>query len=132
MRTFFTSLLFFGFLFDLRGQTRLPLTEAIKQVSVQWRQDSTSCIGYRKTLYKTIVESQIDSVGKDLILSYLGKPSEIKKIFDGVAKKNYVGYTYIVYKDKCPKIIFEGYAIQFLFDESEKHLVDIAEINYCR
>ena len=49
----------------------------------------------------------------------------------GNTNKNYVGYIYYIYKDQCPKIDFEGSAIQFVLDESETYLVEVTEIDYC-
>jgi hypothetical protein len=46
-------------------------------------------------------------------------------------RKNYVEYIYYIYKDSCPKIIVEGAAIRFLFDESESYFIKIEDHDYC-
>jgi len=131
VRIIFLGLLFFGFLPNSKGQTNHPLAEVIEQVSNQWKQDSNSCKGYRLKVFKDVLKSQIDSTSKEFIFSKFGKPNQIQKFYSGNTKKSYVGYIYFVYKDRCPKIELDGFAIQFVFDESERYLVEISEIEYC-
>jgi hypothetical protein len=131
MKPILLCLLLFGVSLDSKSQAKQPLSVTIKRVSDQWKLDSNSCNGYRAKEIEEILVSQIDSVSKEFILSNLGKPNSIQKFYSGTSKKNYVGYIYFVYKDNCPKISVEGYAIQFIFDETETYLIKIDEIEYC-
>jgi hypothetical protein len=63
--------------------------------------------------------SAIDSVDKNFLFSKLGNPNKIQKFSQG--GKNYIGYIYYVYKDNCPKVQLEAFAIQFIFDEFENN-----------
>jgi hypothetical protein len=131
IKIIFFGVLFFGFIEDSNSQRKRPLSEVIQQVSSDWRKDSTSCNGYRHKIFKDVLDSQVDSTTKELLFSKLGKPNYIQRFYNGNTKKNYVSYIYFVYKDNCPKIEVDGLAIQFIFDESESHLVEISEIMYC-
>ena len=68
-------------------------------------------------------------MGKAHLFSSLGYPDRIQRFSQG--GKNYTGYIYYVYKDSCPKIEMEAFAIQFIFDEKEKQLLEISDIVYC-
>lgn len=131
MRITCLSILLLGFISNLKGQPSGTVSAIIREVSSQWKLDSNSCKGYRQTVARELLNSQTDTASKQFIFSYLGTPNKIQKFFDGNTGKNYVGYIYYTYKDSCPKIHFEGYAIQFVFDESETHLIEIKEILYC-
>ena len=107
-------------------------TEVLKEISANWKKDSLSCQGYRKSVALEVLKSKLDQVSKSQLISQLGFPNKKQKFYDGVKDKDFVGFIYYVYMDQCPKIKVEGYAIQFIFDEYENFLVEINEIDYCR
>lgn len=131
MKNFLALIIASFILSSVHAQDRHQFTELLDQISTQWKQDSTTCKGYRFSVRKRLLETKIDSVGKTFLLSKLGNPYRIQKFYNGNTDKNYVSYIYYVFKDECPKIYGEALAIQFIFDEFERTLVDIAEILYC-
>lgn len=135
--TFLALLFYFVVVIQSLGQKagsikeRIQTSEAIQAASADWRKDSSSCLGLRQKIYKPILHSRPDSITKEQLFQKLGKPNRIQKFYSGTTNKNYVEYIYYVYKDQCPKISVEGYAIGFIFDESEINLVEIADHEYC-
>ncbi|MEI9807992.1 MAG: hypothetical protein WDO16_09020 [Bacteroidota bacterium] len=131
MKTIFLYTFIFLVALASKAQTNQNLSNVIERVSEQWKKDSNSCKGYRQKVVKDILKCQIDAVNKNQIFLQLGKPNQTQKFYRGNTDKNYVGYIYYVYIDNCPKITVDGYAIQFVFAESENTLLEITEINYC-
>lgn len=131
MRGSFLLIFFLIFFQPARSQTKPTLLSVLVQVSKQWREDSTSCKGYRKLLVNNILTSQIDNATKEQIFNELGKPNRTQRFYSGVTNRNYIAFIYDVYKDACPKTEVEGYAIQFVFDEAEIELIEISGIDYC-
>jgi hypothetical protein len=119
--------------FSLSGnsQTTSSLSDVMDEISVQWKVDSVSCKGFRKLLVKKLLTSQIDASTKNLIFNKLGKPNRIQRFYNGVTNQNCIAFIYDVYKDACPKTEFEGFSIQFVFDEKETNLIEITGIDYC-
>lgn len=117
----------------LQAQSRplIPATQAIQIVSTDWRKDSSSCLGLRIKIYETVLNSKPDSLSKNKLFRELGNPNKIQRFYSGVTRRNYVEYIYYVYKDQCPKIFLEGYAVGFVFDETETTLVEIVDHEYC-
>lgn len=131
MKTFLFIIVAFLIHSRVQAQDHQMFTSLLDQISTQWKQDSTSCKGYRNSVSKLLLETKIDSVDKNFLLSRLGKPDRIEKFYSGNTHKNYVSYIYYVYKDACPKLGYLAFAIQFIFDEFERSLVGIDEIEYC-
>ena len=119
-------------LVELQAQSQsIPATQAIQSVSAEWRKDSSSCLGLRIKIYESVLNSKPDSLSREKLFSELGKPNQIQRFYSGVTRRNYVEYIYYVYKDQCPKISLAGYAIGFVFDESETILIEIVDHDYC-
>ncbi|OJW34288.1 MAG: hypothetical protein BGO54_02020 [Sphingobacteriales bacterium 46-32] len=121
----------FAFFTVAYGQNSRPLNDILNQISTQWKLDSNSCNGYRCSVWKKLLHVKTDYVSKDAILLKLGNPNRIQKLYKGSTNKNYVSYTYYVYKDACPNIDVDGIAIEFVFDELEQFLLEITEVFYC-
>src|SRR5688572_14509366 len=111
MKSFFLCSIFFLVAFASKAQVKQNLSIVIEQVSIQWKKDSNSCIGYRQKVVNDILKCQIDEVSKNQIILQLGTPNKIQKFYSGNTNKNYVGYIYYIYKDNCPKITLDGQAI---------------------
>jgi hypothetical protein len=133
MKIFLFAAVYLGIAMVCNGQAKPLLSEVIEQVSDRWKSDSNSCKGHRRLVAKNISQSKMDSISKEQLFLNLGKPNSIQKFSsgEGITRRNYVGYIYFVYKDECPKIRLDGYAIQFVFDESETRLIEITGIEYC-
>jgi hypothetical protein len=113
----------------VKAQKSSYCSEIIKLIANDWKKDSTSCLGLRQSHFRPLRHSVIDTVDKNFLFSKLGSPNKIQKFSQG--GKNFIGYIYYVYKDNCPKVQLEAFAIQFIFDEFEKHLLEISDIDYC-
>ncbi len=120
-----------GIFLNINGQNNQPLTHILNQISTQWRLDSNSCNGYRSSVWKQFLHVKPDSTSKETILLKLGTPNKIQKLYSGSANKNYVSYVYYVYMDACPTIDMDGIAVEFIFDEQERFLLEITEVSYC-
>ena len=125
-----TSLSFL-FIVVCKGQSAGSTSEVLRGIGTNWKKDSLSCNGYRLSVAEQILKSKVDSIGKIYLISTIGQPNKVQKFYSGVTNKNYVGYIYYIYKDNCPKIDVESAAIQFVFDESEKYLIEVNQIEYC-
>lgn len=131
MRTFLFLLLLLSFSQEVKSQAKRSFAELALQISNRWKEDSTSCKGYRMSVAREVLNTQYDRIKKEFIILNLGKPNYVQEFFSGNTGKTYVSYIYYVYKDNCPVISVEGYAIQFVLDESETYLVEITDIEYC-
>ncbi len=97
----------------------------LKSIGNEWKLDSNSCKGYRISKADLILKSKIDSITSQYLFSHLGKPNKVQKFYSGITNKNYIGYIYYIYKDACPKINFEGEAIQFVFEIDDIYLSEV-------
>ncbi len=120
---FFTS--------QLLAQNAQPVTDVIRLVAKDWQADSSSCLGLRFKVYKSLLRSRPDGITKEELIRQLGKPDIIQKFFSGITRKNYFEYIYFTHKDNCPKIQLEGLSIGFVFDENGITLLEITEHEYC-
>src|SRR5688572_21861088 len=84
-----------------KGQNSNACSVVIKYASNDWKKDSSSCLGLRQKHFESLRHSVVDSVNKDFLISNLGIPNRVQKFYQG--GKNFVGYIYYIYKDKCPK-----------------------------
>ena len=82
-------------------------------------------------MYDILLKAKPDPLMKTTLFRALGKPNRISRFYSGLTKKNYVEFLYYTYKDECPKIVLEGRAIGFVFDEDENELIEIVEHEYC-
>jgi hypothetical protein len=118
--------------FIAKGQAEQTVSSVCKQVSMQWKLDSTACKGNRLPLSRLFSNAKTDSISKAFLFTTLGKPNLIQKYFVGYPeRRNYVEYIYYIYKDECPKIKIEGAAIGFVFDETEMFFVRMEDHDYC-
>jgi hypothetical protein len=116
---------------EAKAQQKQSLSIVIEQVSQQWKNDTSYCKGDRRKLSEKLLNSRIDTVHAEQIVSSLGRPDRIQKFYDGNAKKEFVGYSYFVFKDECLEIAFEAIMLQLVFNDSEYNLVKIISIEYC-
>lgn len=109
------------------------LSKIITDISSEWKTDSSSCNGFRRSTERLLVNCSIDFVNKDFLLKELGKPDYIQKFLSGIGNKraNYVGYRYYIYKDSCPQIAFESWLLEFIFDESQTRVLEVKMIHTC-
>ena len=114
-----------------QSQTTVFTTQAVENVSVKWRKDSSSCLNLRMKLYESILSSRPDSLSKAKLFEELGKPNRIQKVYRGVSNKYYVEYIYDIYKDECQRVAVEAFGLTFVFDENEMFLIEIVTHDYC-
>ncbi len=110
-----------------------PTSQVISEVSNGWRKDTIGKSGFRLQVYQRLRNSKVDSISKQDLFKYLGKPHHISRFYSGNTNRKYVGYRYYVLclnaypEDKY----FMGSYIEFVFDETESKFIEINDGEYC-
>src|SRR5690349_12147713 len=99
MKVILVLTLFFVLPLISKSQKAQTLSSVCRQVSEQWKLDSSSCKGLRLKLTESIMKAKADPISKAFLFSTLGKPNLVQKYYVGYPdRKNYVEYIYNIYK----------------------------------
>jgi hypothetical protein len=125
------SIFFIFFYCASHCQSQETLPEIMKTISGQWKLDSNSCNGFRKSVVLKIMNAKTDVISKRFLQETLGPPNSIQQSFRGEEMKRYEEYIYFIYKERCPELGIEAASILFIFEEGKDIFIGLDLREYC-
>jgi len=118
---------------QVKEQSAQKTSEILEQLTDQWKSDSLGLQGYRFDYFTRLSKSRPDTVSRDQLLRYLGRPNRTRKTAYGKPWRNHVEYVYYILNiDLNGKpVSFTGLYLSFAFDEGENYLEEINEGDIC-
>jgi hypothetical protein len=108
-------------------------SDILDQLTAQWKSDSLGLQGYRYDYFTRLRKSRPDSISREQVQKYLGRPNQMSKFASGKPWRDHVEYVYFILNiDPTGKPgSFTGLYLSFVFDEEKNYLEEIKEGDIC-
>jgi len=113
--------------------TKNKCSEVIYRISKDWKQDSLTITGFRKSSFKELRNSIVDTIPVEILFKHLGKPAMERKFYSGITKSNYIEYIYYYWDTYTipNEEPFERLYISFVYDKTGTFLQFIEDGMFC-
>lgn len=118
---------------QVKERTGQKTSDILEQLTAQWKSDSLGLQGYRFDYFTSLSKSRPDSIFREQVLKYLGRPNQMNRFASGKPWRNHVEYVYFILNiDPTGKPgSFTGLYLSFVFDEEKNYLEEIKEGETC-